>query len=537
MSRNQKSLRIHSVKFNVLMNMIITSSSLIFPLITIPYASRVLGAGGMGAVAFAQSVSSYFSLVAILGVTYYGVKVCAEVRTNRLALSKVVKEILIILLCSTLVVYLAYTICIFTVPRFISEKALFLEFGVTIWLTSFGMEWFYQALEQYSYITVRSVAFKIIALILMFVLVRNQNDYVLYGFTVIFAGCASNILNILRIRKLIDFSTKQKLEIKRHFKPMVWYTAASIASGMYIQVDIVLLGFLGTNTQVGLYQLVSKIKSVLVTAVNSVGNVMLPSGMYIQVDIVLLGFLGTNTQVGLYQLVSKIKSVLVTAVNSVGNVMLPRLSYYKSHNQKDKNDELIAKNLNFVMIMGFAIIALLAICAKPIVLLMGGNGFLGSIPPLRIVGAAVLFSAMNIVLANHLMSEGQEKAWAVVNMIGLSLAVLCNFMLIKWFGVVGAASSIVICEGCMFAMRAYVCKDLLARIRAKLNMFKILIAAIVASAVSFPLTLINLNVFVELIAVAFTFGITYLAMLFLEKESFTRSMVQPILSKITSRKG
>lgn len=490
MSRNQKSLRIHSVKFNVLMNMIITSSSLIFPLITIPYASRVLGAGGMGAVAFAQSVSSYFSLVAILGVTYYGVKVCAEVRTNRLALSKVVKEILIILLCSTLVVYLAYTICIFTVPRFISEKALFLEFGVTIWLTSFGMEWFYQALEQYSYITIRSVAFKIIALILMFVLVRNQNDYVLYGFTVIFAGCASNILNILRIRKLIDFSTKQKLEIKRHFKPMVWYTAASIASGMYIQVDIV-----------------------------------------------LLGFLGTNTQVGLYQLVSKIKSVLVTAVNSVGNVMLPRLSYYKSHNQKDKNDELIAKNLNFVMIMGFAIIALLAICAKPIVLLMGGNGFLGSIPPLRIVGAAVLFSAMNIVLANHLMSEGQEKAWAVVNMIGLSLAVLCNFMLIKWFGVVGAASSIVICEGCMFAMRAYVCKDLLARIRAKLNMFKILIAAIVASAVSFPLTLIYLNVFVELIAVACTFGITYLALLFLEKESFTRSMVQPILSKITSRKG
>lgn len=490
MSRNQKSLRIHSVKFNVLMNMIITSSSLIFPLITIPYASRVLGAGGMGAVAFAQSVSSYFSLVAILGVTYYGVKVCAEVRTNRLALSKVVKEILIILLCSTLVVYLAYTICIFTVPRFISEKALFLEFGVTIWLTSFGMEWFYQALEQYSYITIRSVAFKIIALILMFVLVRNQNDYVLYGFTVIFAGCASNILNILRIRKLIDFPTKQKLEIKRHFKPMVWYTAASIASGMYIQVDIV-----------------------------------------------LLGFLGTNTQVGLYQLVSKIKSVLVTAVNSVGNVMLPRLSYYKSHNQKDKNDELIAKNLNFVMIMGFAIIALLAICAKPIVLLMGGSGFLGSIPPLRIVGAAVLFSAMNIVLANHLMSEGQEKAWAIVNMIGLSLAVLCNFMLIKWFGVVGAASSIVICEGCMFAMRAYVCKDLLARIRAKLNMFKILIAAIVASAVSFPLTLIYLNVFVELIAVACTFGITYLALLFLEKESFTRSMVQPILSKITSRKG
>lgn len=490
MSKPLNTPTVHSVKFNVLMNMIITSSSLIFPLITIPYASRVLGAGGMGAVAFAQSISSYFSLVAILGVTYYGVKVCAEVRTDKLALSKVVKEILVILLCSTLVVYAVYTVCIFTVPRFMDEKALFLEFGLTIWLTSFGMEWFYQALEQYSYITIRSVVFKLIALVLMFILVRNQNDYVLYGFTVIFAGCASNILNILRIRKLVDFSTKQKLEIKRHFKPMVWYTAASIASGMYIQVDIV-----------------------------------------------LLGFLGTNTQVGLYQLVSKIKSVLVTAVNSVGNVMLPRLSYYKSHNQKDKNDDLIAKNLNFVMVMGFAIIVLLAICAKPIVLIMGGSGFLGSIPPLRIVGGAVLFSAMNIVLANHLMSENKEKAWAIVNVIGLVLAVICNFFLIRAWGIVGAAASIVICEGCMFAMRAYVCRSLLARIRRRLNVFKILGAALVASSATYPLTFITVNIFVELILEVCLFCIVYLVILMVTRESFTYGMSRQMIGKITHQEG
>ncbi|WP_289097719.1 flippase [uncultured Bifidobacterium sp.] len=490
MSKPLNTPTVHSVKFNVLMNMIITSSSLIFPLITIPYASRMLGAGGMGAVAFAQSISSYFSLVAILGVTYYGVKVCAEVRTDKLALSKVVKEILVILLCSTLVVYAVYTVCIFTVPRFMDEKALFLEFGLTIWLTSFGMEWFYQALEQYSYITIRSVVFKLIALVLMFILVRNQNDYVLYGFTVIFAGCASNILNILRIRKLVDFSTKQKLEIKRHFKPMVWYTAASIASGMYIQVDIV-----------------------------------------------LLGFLGTNTQVGLYQLVSKIKSVLVTAVNSVGNVMLPRLSYYKSHNQKDKNDDLIAKNLNFVMVMGFAIIVLLAICAKPIVLIMGGSGFLGSIPPLRIVGGAVLFSAMNIVLANHLMSENKEKAWAIVNVIGLVLAVICNFFLIRAWGIVGAAASIVICEGCMFAMRAYVCRSLLARIRRRLNVFKILGAALVASSATYPLTFITVNIFVKLILEVCLFCIVYLVILMVTRESFTYGMSRQMIGKITHQEG
>ena len=79
-AKHPTDVRIRSVKFNVLMNMIVTTSSVIFPLITVPYVSRVLSTGGTGHVAFAQSVASYFSLVALLGVTYYGVRVCARVR-------------------------------------------------------------------------------------------------------------------------------------------------------------------------------------------------------------------------------------------------------------------------------------------------------------------------------------------------------------------------------------------------------------------------------------------------------------------------
>lgn len=466
------------------MNMIITSSSLIFPLVTIPYVSRVLGATGMGAVAFAQSISSYFSLVAVLGVTYYGVKVCAEVRNDRIALSKVVKEILAILLISTVIVYSVYLICMFTVPQFIDQRMLFFEFGFTIWLQAFGMEWFYQALEQYSYITIRSVIFKFIALILMFILVRKQSDYVLYGLTVIFAGCASNILNIIRVRKLIVFSQKQKLEIRRHFKPMVWYTMASIASGMYIQVDIV-----------------------------------------------LLGFLRNNTQIGLYQLVSRIKSVLVTAVNSVGNVMLPRISYYQSHNQAEKTDSLIAKNINFVLVVGLAITALLALCAKPIVLIMGGFGFLGSIPPLSVIGGAVLFSALNIVLGNHLIALNKEKYWALVNIVGLAMAIILNYILIRVLGILGAAISIVTCEGCMFAMRAYLCRNLLSRIKRQLDPIKIIVSTLIGTAACLPLRWINMQMFIGLLVTVTVFCIAYLACLLILREFFVLDMSRQFINK------
>ena len=187
-AKHPTDVRIRSVKFNVLMNMIVTTSSVIFPLITVPYVSRVLSTGGTGHVAFAQSVASYFSLVALLGVTYYGVRVCARVRDDRAELSRTVLELLVILACSTTMVFAVYLACLFTVPKMNAQFGLFALFGLAIWLSSFGVEWFYQALEQYEYITVRSVCFKLLALVLMFAFVRQRGDYAIYGLIVVVAG-------------------------------------------------------------------------------------------------------------------------------------------------------------------------------------------------------------------------------------------------------------------------------------------------------------------------------------------------------------
>ena len=72
-------------------------------------------------------------------------------------------------------------IAIAFVPRLQSEKTLYVIVSFTIILTSIGMEWLYKALEQYTYITIRSVIFKFIALIAMFLIKQEKTDYVIYG--------------------------------------------------------------------------------------------------------------------------------------------------------------------------------------------------------------------------------------------------------------------------------------------------------------------------------------------------------------------
>lgn len=159
---NDTKITQHSVKYNFIMNFILTASNFIFPLITFPYVSRILLASGNGRVNFAASVANYFMMVASLGIPTYGIKACAKVRDDKDALSKTVQEILIINLVSTVLVTLTYLICIFTVPKFVQDKTLYLIEGVNIVLNMFGVNWLYQGLEQYDYITARSVIFKFI---------------------------------------------------------------------------------------------------------------------------------------------------------------------------------------------------------------------------------------------------------------------------------------------------------------------------------------------------------------------------------------
>ena len=243
--------KIHSVKYNFVMNFILTASQIIFPLITFPYVARVLLASGNGKVSFAASVTNYFVMVASLGIPTHGIRACAKVRDDKEKLSKTVHELFVINCVMTAIVVITFLLCVFYIPKFRVEKTLFLINGVGIVLNVFGMNWVYQALEQYDYITVRSIAFKILSIILMFLLVHQPSDYILYGGITVFAGVGSNTLNFIRLRKILSFKYIGDYNYKQHFKPISILFAQSLAVSVYTNLDTVMLGFLKEDVDVG----------------------------------------------------------------------------------------------------------------------------------------------------------------------------------------------------------------------------------------------------------------------------------------------
>ena len=270
----------HSIKYNFIMNFILSASQFIFPLITYPYVSRVLMPEGLGKVTFATSLLTYFSMFAQMGIPTYGVRVCAQVRDDRKALTRTVHELFIINLVMTGAAYLVFAFTLLTVPRLQEDRALYIIMSAMILLNTIGVEWLYRALEEYTFITIRSLVFKIIAVVGMFLLVRLPEDYLIYAALTLVASHISYTLNFVRATRIISIRPAGGYCFSRHYKPILVFFAMACATTIYTNLDTVMLGFMKTDADVGYYNTAIKIKNVLVSLVASLGTVLLPRVSY-----------------------------------------------------------------------------------------------------------------------------------------------------------------------------------------------------------------------------------------------------------------
>ena len=279
--------KVHSVKYNFIMNFILTASGIIFPLITFPYVTRVIGMEKFGAVSFVTNVIKFTMIFAQLGIPTYGVRACARVRDDKRKLSQTVQEILFINLIMSAVVTAVFAVLIFTVPAFYNHRVMFLISISTFFLQALGMNWIFQALEQYDYITIRSLFFKVISIILMFILIHQTDDYVIYCAITVFAGFGSNIYNFIRVRKFVSLKRVEPYNLKQHFRPILILFAQSLAVSIYTSLDSVMLGFMKGDLDVGYYyvkmQMKDDFRKTMIKAFNFTLFISIPLALFFSI--------------------------------------------------------------------------------------------------------------------------------------------------------------------------------------------------------------------------------------------------------------
>lgn len=481
-----KEAKQHSVKYNFLMNFLLSASQFIFPLITFPYISRVLLAEGSGKITFASSVANYFLMVASLGIPTYGIRACAQVRDDRKKLSRTAHELLFINSVTTLVVAITYVICVLEVPRFRKDEVLFLINGVNIVLNMVGMNWLFQALEQYDYITIRSLIFKVISIVLMVILVHQKSDYIIYGAITVFAAVGSNLLNCIRARHYIDAKWLGDYHIRRHIKPILILFAQSLAISIYTNLDTVMLGFMKTDVDVGYY----------------------------------------NAAV-------KVKTILVSLVTSLGNVLLPRMAYYAKENRNKEFMNTMTKALSFTMLISLPLACYFCLYSPESIQFLAGNGYNGAILAMRIITLSIVPIGLTGILGIQVLTAIEKEKYVLYSVIvGALVDFFLNLLLIPNMGAAGASFATLIAEVVVLIVQIFYTKSLLMKIFDKLYGHIYLFIALFASGICslVKLTKIQSN-FIILVISSIIFWVIYCVGLIWKKDELMVNFCKEILSK------
>lgn len=483
-----------SIKVNFAMNIILTGSSYIFPLITFPYISRVLQATGNGKLNFALSVINYFVMFASLGIPMYGIKACAIVRDNKDELSKTVKELFILNFITSTISFVVLLSMIATVPKFQDYTELLLIDSVAIWLNLIGMEWLFKALEEYVYITNRSIVFKIIGIALMFIFVHKPSDYAVYAVITLIGSSGSLVLNVLRCRKLINFKIKSRIDLKKHIKPVVSFFLLSASWTVYTNLDTVMLGFI-TN----------------------------------------------DAEVGYYAAAVKLKGILVSTISALGTVLLPRLTNYYSENRKAEFYLLLKKDGQFITISALYFTSFCVINAKEIIVFLSGNTYLPAVPAMQIISISILFIGFSTMLGtNVLVPFGRENVTMIATLIGLVIDALLNAIWIPSYGAVGAATATVIGEICIFAFEVFYLRKSIWEMFDVISLFKEVMAIIVAIFfLLFSKKICTQMISSELLSIIFNgviFLLVYLIVLLFLKDDMTNKVFNNTVKKLKIKK-
>ena len=143
-----------SLKLNMILNAVKGLLGILFPLITFPYISKVLGVENIGKYNFAYSIINYFVLIAGLGIATYAVREGAYIRGDLQKLQRFSDEIFSLNIVSTVFSYLLLIVVVYITPKMQEYKILLFILSLQIMFKALGVEWIYSIYEDYTYITI-----------------------------------------------------------------------------------------------------------------------------------------------------------------------------------------------------------------------------------------------------------------------------------------------------------------------------------------------------------------------------------------------
>ena len=387
------------MKKNFLFNLLLSISNIVFPIISFPYAARVLGPEGIGKVQFIFSYAQYFALFAALGIPIYGVKEIAKQQQDPNKTKSIFLSLSLIFFIASTFATLIYVLSVLYIPYFSEYRTMYLIAGVLVLLSFTYTDWYYAGKADFKTIALRSIIVKAVALILLYLWVKTPNDLYQYLIILIFTILGNQVYSFFVIYSK-HHQHSFEFELRRHIKPLLYIFGATAASSIYTIWDTLLLGFLANPTAVGFYT--ASIKFI---------------------------------------------KLLLPFVTSVGTVFIPILSHKFAEHKTEDIKKILVHSFYFLVLLTVPMAFGTYLLAPEIMNIFSGAAFAKSILPMQIMSVLPLLVGFGHFFAFQILIPAEKNKQVFIAMAaGLLISAIFNFWLAPLYQEKGAAIAIIATE-------------------------------------------------------------------------------------------
>ena len=459
---------------NYLYNLSYQILTIILPIITVPYVTRIFTSEDLGNYGFYNSIVSYFSLFAMLGIGIYGTKQIAAARD----VSSTFWNIYAIQLIASILALFVYVMTLLSISKMSGIVPIIL--GIVLLTKMIDISWLFTGKEDFKKITLRNTMVKVAGVISIFTFIKSSEDLYLYIFLIVIFDFLGQFVMWIPAKKFIKRPSFDTKIIKKNLHPIVLLFLPQVAISLYVVLDRTLLGLLGSYSDVGIYEQGQKLTSILLTVVSSLGVVMLPR---------------------------------------VANLLSERKE--KEAQNMVKFSFILYNLIIFPMIFG-----LIAINEVFVKLFLGQN-----FQDVKYVLYIIVFNIMfigwtNILGYQVLVVRNKNKEFMLSTTIPAFVSVAVNIAVIPFFGYIGASITSVVVETLVFTIQWYYSRNIINKnLLFNKDLAKIICSSLVMfGAVMLCKIMLGFDGIVGLVIYLVVGGISYLAMIFLLKTVNIREM-------------
>ncbi len=478
------------IRNNYLYNVVYQILTIIIPLVTTPYISRVLGAEKIGIYSYRMSIAQYFVMFSMLGIVNYGQRTCAAVRDDKRKLSQNFFEIYGCQIVTSVVSLLAYLILI-TVLN--GEQRIIATVLISYILSALlDISWFFYALEEFKITTIRNTVIKLGSVLCIFVFVKSASDLWKYALIMSLGTTIGVAVYWPLLHRWISPVKVKKKNILKHIKPILILFVPVVAVSLYRYMDKIMLGALATMTETGYYENAEKL-------------VNMP-----------LGF-----------------------INALGVVMLPRMSNLLSKEDTESEaKKIIEYSMLFVCFLSCGMAFGISAVAPNVIAILMGEEFVKCSAIVRVLSISmVFFSFANVIRTQYLIPQKKDKSYIISVFSGAIVNLCFNYLLIPIMQSTGAALGTVMAEFTVCAVQALaVAKEIPIKRYVKRGIPFVFIGGIMYVAV-FKLSAVTGNVFAALIIQILVGVLVYVALSVVYVFCADREIIFKIQKNLKKDKG